>query len=98
LPNSLDWKDGGWAADVRADSEVVHAAAVVERAFGELAAQRGDDGLLRFQAIRIGYFCVDAGGLAGGEGKGEGEGEGEGQAGVVLNQIVTLREDAGKSK
>lgn len=88
-PNSLDWKEGGWTADLNPDSEVVHGDAVVERGLGELRKRHAgkpegaSDDLVRFQAVRTGYFCIDP--------------ESEG-GNVVLNQIVTLKEDTGKAR
>jgi glutaminyl-tRNA synthetase len=92
-PNTLDWKSGGYADHLNASSEVVFENAVIEPGFGGLAAKKKKDGdaesggasddIVRFQAVRTGYFAVDTGSA---EGK------------LVLNQIVTLKEDAGKGK
>ncbi|KAF2842618.1 glutaminyl-tRNA synthetase [Patellaria atrata CBS 101060] len=87
-PNALDWKEGGWASDINPDSEIVLPNARIEQVFEKLSADReeqikgGSDNLLRFQAIRTGYFCVDL----------------DTSNGMVLNQIVSLKEDAGKGK
>lgn len=88
-PNSLDWKNGGYAESLNPDSEVIFKDALIEPAFGELRKGHaahpslGSDDIVRFQAVRTGYFAIDP---VGEEGK------------VVLNQIVTLKEDAGKGK
>ncbi|KAF2456275.1 tRNA synthetases class I, catalytic domain-containing protein [Lineolata rhizophorae] len=88
-PNALDWKEGGWADDLNPDSEVVHREAVVEPGIDLLMKGHAkhpnlaSDDLVRFQAVRTGYFCIDP----------------ESEEGVpVLNQIVTLKEDSGKAK
>ncbi|KAF2091273.1 glutaminyl-tRNA synthetase [Saccharata proteae CBS 121410] len=97
-PNALDWKEGGYAESLNPESEVVWKEAVVEQELGGLMeaakGKKGDgeegkegeklvmeDGVVRFQAMRTGYFCVD--------------GERDGDR-VVLNQIVTLKEDKDK--
>lgn len=89
-PNELDWKDGGYAEHLNPESEVVFSEAVIEPAFAELVGTREEklrsassDDIVRFQAVRTGYFCVDL--------------ESEGKR-IVLNQIVSLKEDAGKGK
>ena len=86
-PNSLDWKTGGWADDLRPDSEIVYEKAVIERGLRDLIKETSldlsgsSDALVRFQALRTAYFCVD---IESTEDK------------IVLNQIVSLREDKGK--
>lgn len=87
-PNALDWKAGGYADDLNPASEVIHSHAVVEQGLDVLTATHGtspadgaSDDIVRFQAMRTGYFCIDP--------------EREGGA-VVLNQIVTLKEDKDK--
>ncbi|KAF2742311.1 glutaminyl-tRNA synthetase [Sporormia fimetaria CBS 119925] len=86
-PNTLDWKTGGWADDLRDDSEIVYPNAVIERGLKELIKERSlnpsdsSDNMVRFQALRVAYFCVDVEST-----------EDE----IVLNQIVSLREDKGK--
>lgn len=93
-PNSLDWKAGGYAGALNPQSEVVFKNAVIEPGFRELSKLEGGKGrlvpesgasdkLVRFQAVRTSYFCVDAM-CADRE--------------VVLNQIVSLKEDSGKGK
>lgn len=84
---SLDWKTGGWANDLNPDSEIIHSKAVVERGIQDLIKQNSlnpsgsSDALVRFQALRTAYFCVDI------ESK---------EDNIVLNQIVSLREDKNK--
>jgi glutaminyl-tRNA synthetase len=86
-PNSLDWKTGGWADDLRPDSEIVYSNAVIERGLKDLVKERSlspsgsSDALVRFQALRVAYFCVDVDST---------------EDNIVLNQIVSLREDKGK--
>jgi len=86
-PNTLDWKTGGWADDLNRESEVVFEHAVIERGLRDLIKERtlnpsgSSDELVRFQALRTAYFCVD---VESTEDK------------VVLNQIVSLREDKAK--
>jgi glutaminyl-tRNA synthetase len=88
-PNDLDWKNGGYIDSVNPNSEVVFADARVEPAFKAICEEHSikpdlsSDDLVRFQAVRTGYFAVDPEIR---EGK------------VVLNQIVSLKEDAGKAK
>ncbi|KAH7385328.1 tRNA synthetases class I, catalytic domain-containing protein [Phaeosphaeria sp. MPI-PUGE-AT-0046c] len=84
---SLDWKTGGWANDLNPDSEIIHSKAVVERGIQDLIKQNSlnpsgsSDALVRFQALRTAYFCVDIEST---------------EDNIVLNQIVTLREDKNK--
>ncbi|KAI8941684.1 hypothetical protein NX059_002894 [Plenodomus lindquistii] len=86
-PNTLDWKTGGWADDLRPDSEIIYENAVIERGIKDLIKETSlnlsgsSDALIRFQALRTAYFCVD---IDSTEDK------------IVLNQIVSLREDKGK--
>lgn len=104
-PNSLDWSGGGYFEDLNPDSEVSYTGAVVERAIGELVEKHkvtpgvtsevaadgssehkldktnASDDLVRFQAVRTAYFCVD-------RDKEDGK--------LVLNQIVSLKEDKSK--
>ncbi|KAF2261299.1 glutaminyl-tRNA synthetase [Lojkania enalia] len=87
-PNTLDWKTGGWADDLNPNSEVVFENALIERGLKDLLKDRSlhptgsSDDLVRFQALRTAYFCVDV--VDSTEDK------------IVLNQIVTLREDKAK--
>ncbi|KAF9730864.1 hypothetical protein PMIN06_005075 [Paraphaeosphaeria minitans] len=86
-PNALDWKTGGWADDLNPDSEVIFKNAVIEAGIKGLLKEHtlnpsgSSDDLIRFQALRTAYFCVDVDST---EDK------------IVLNQIVTLREDKAK--
>lgn len=86
-PNTLDWKTGGWAEDLRPDSEIIYKKAVIEKGLKDLIKETSldlsgsSDALIRFQALRTAYFCVD---IDSTEDK------------IVLNQIVSLREDKGK--
>jgi glutaminyl-tRNA synthetase len=88
-PNALDWKTGGFADDLNPESEINWPNAIIEPAFDVLRKDHAEkpsassDDLVRFQAIRTGYFCIDPD---------------EENGKVVLNQIVTLKEDAGKGK
>lgn len=86
-PNTLDWKTGGWADDLRPNSEIIYDNAVIESGLKDLIKETSldlsgsSDALIRFQALRTAYFCVD---IESTEEK------------IVLNQIVSLREDKGK--
>jgi glutaminyl-tRNA synthetase len=86
-PNALDWKTGGWADDLNPESEVVFANAVIESGLKDLINEHtlnpsgSSDDIVRFQALRTAYFCVDVEST---------------QDKIVLNQIVSLREDKAK--
>jgi glutaminyl-tRNA synthetase len=86
-PNALDWKTGGWADDLNPNSEIIFDHAVIERGLRDLIKEHtlnpsgSSDDLVRFQALRTAYFCVD---VESTEDK------------IVLNQIVSLREDKAK--
>lgn len=86
-PNALDWKNGGWADDLNPESEVVYEHAVIEKGLKDLIKEHtlnpsgSSDDLVRFQALRTAYFCLDVDST---EDK------------IVLNQIVSLREDKAK--
>jgi len=89
-PNGLDWKTGGYADSLNPNSEIILEHALIEPGFKELkkgssiAPDSGaSDELVRFQAVRTAYFCVDP--------------ESTNDK-IVLNQIVSLKEDAGKGK
>ncbi|KAF2430198.1 glutaminyl-tRNA synthetase [Tothia fuscella] len=90
-PNSLDWKSGGYADALNPKSEVIFEKALIEPGFKELGKEKegvvpesgASDDLVRFQAVRTGYFSVDTESTA---------------EGLVLNQIVSLKEDSGKGK
>ena len=86
-PNALDWKTGGWADDLNPESELIFENAVIEKGIRDLLQKHtlnpagSSDDLIRFQALRTAYFCVDVDST---EDK------------IVLNQIVSLREDKAK--
>lgn len=86
-PNALDWKSGSWADDLDPNSEIIFEHAVIERGLKDLIKEHtlnpsgSSDDLIRFQALRTAYFCVD---VESTEDK------------IVLNQIVSLREDKSK--
>ncbi|KAF2502380.1 glutaminyl-tRNA synthetase [Lophium mytilinum] len=86
-PNTLDWKEGGWADDLNPNSEITFKNAVIEKGLIDLVKlhsvhpSRASDDLVRFQALRTGYFCIDP------------EKEHDN---IILNQIVSLREDKSK--
>jgi glutaminyl-tRNA synthetase len=90
-PNGLDWKNGGYVDALNPNSEVIFKDALIEPGFKELGKEKGNvvpvsgasDDLVRFQAVRTGYFCVDTESSEGA---------------LVLNQIVSLKEDSGKGK
>jgi glutaminyl-tRNA synthetase len=89
-PNGLDWKYGGYAEVLNPESEIIYPNALVEPGFkalekkGGVAPESGaSDELVRFQAVRTAYFCIDT------------ESTDEN---IVLNQIVSLKEDSGKGK
>ncbi|KIW00091.1 glutamine-tRNA ligase [Verruconis gallopava] len=92
-PNTLDWKSGGYADSLNPNSEVEFSNAIIEPAFKELISKKengvsptsgASDDIVRFQAVRTAYFAVDPV-----------ESEADG---VILNQIVTLKEDSKKGK
>ncbi|KAK4112640.1 glutaminyl-tRNA synthetase [Canariomyces notabilis] len=87
--------EGGYLNDINPDSEVVYPNAMIESGFDEVKARApwpeaaGEDKLgkggpesVRFQAMRVAYFCVDSDST---EDK------------IVLNRIVSLKEDKEKS-
>ncbi|KAI0131887.1 glutaminyl-tRNA synthetase-like protein [Xylariales sp. AK1849] len=86
---------GGFLSDINPDSEVVYANALIESGFeevkrrapwpeaaGESELGKGGPESIRFQGMRVAYFAVDSDST---EDK------------VVLNRIVSLKEDAGKN-
>jgi len=89
-----DAVEPSFLADIREDSLKVYPNAMLEIGFNEIDQRRpwpqeageakkencGPESV-RFQAMRLGYFCMD---------KDSNEGK------VVLNRIVSLKEDAGK--
>lgn len=92
-PNELDWKNGGYYDNVNPESEVVYHNAMVECGFHHV--QEGapwpkeegeahgtvDKSSVRFQGLRTAFFAEDK--------------ESTPEK-VILNRIVSLREDAGK--
>ncbi|USP75657.1 putative glutamine--tRNA ligase [Curvularia clavata] len=86
-PNTLDWKTGGWADDLNPNSEIIYKNAFIEKGIRNLISETSldlsgsSDALVRFQALRTAYFCVDIDST---------------ENDIVLNQIVSLREDKGK--
>lgn len=90
----------GYLADLAEESESVLLNAVIESNFNEIVdkspmnleipnsqfniKELEGPNTIRFQALREGYFCVDK------DSKGVGENE------LILNRIVTLKEDANK--
>lgn len=98
-PNGLDWKTGGWAKDLNPNSLVEFPNARIEKSVEALIAAPSSvpqtpattdgkiaavtDSIIRFQAVRTAYFCADPEKV---DGK------------LVFNQIVALKEDAGKGK
>ncbi|KAL9078227.1 MAG: hypothetical protein Q9157_002845 [Trypethelium eluteriae] len=95
-PNALDWENGGYYDSVNPESEVIYPNALIECGFDEIRkrapwpAEAGEAQIegtaaapytIRFQGLRTGYFCVDVDST---------------DAKVVLNRIVTLKEDEGK--
>ncbi|KAL9095177.1 MAG: hypothetical protein Q9165_002433 [Trypethelium subeluteriae] len=95
-PNALDWENGGYYDSLNPESEVIYPNALIESGFDEIRrrapwpAEAGETKIegtappphtIRFQGLRTGYFCVDVD---------------SSDAKVVLNRIVTLKEDEGK--
>lgn len=94
-PNELDWKNGGYFDDLNPNSLVVYSNAMIECGFEyvkkhapwpkeEGEAMEGvevDNSSVRFQGLRTAFFCLD---------KDAKEGK------VILNRIVSLKEDGGK--
>ncbi|KAJ9629387.1 Glutaminyl-tRNA synthetase [Taxawa tesnikishii (nom. ined.)] len=92
-PNELDWKNGGYFDDINPDSEIVYKDAMVECGFEEVRRRapwpkeegeaEGTSGnySVRFQGLRTAFFALDKEAT---EDK------------VILNRIVSLKEDTGK--
>jgi glutaminyl-tRNA synthetase len=92
-PNELDWKTGGYYDNLNPDSEVIFCNAMLECGFREVqqrapwpktegeTAANADPSSVRFQGLRTAYFAEDSDSTT---------------DKVVLNRIVTLKEDAGK--
>ncbi|KAL1305474.1 hypothetical protein AAFC00_002350 [Neodothiora populina] len=92
-PNELDWKNGGYYDNINPDSEIIYSNAKIEAGFeavrknapwpkeeGEAEGNVGPEAV-RFQGLRTAYFCMDRDSNA---------------DKVVLNRIVSLKEDTGK--
>ncbi|KAI7512374.1 glutaminyl-tRNA synthetase [Hortaea werneckii] len=95
-PNELDWKTGGYASDLNPNSLVTFPNALLEPGWdfvrinapwpkeeGEAREGGADESSVRFQGLRTGFFALDK------EARTE-----EGK--VLLNRIVSLKEDTGK--
>ncbi|KAF2159581.1 hypothetical protein M409DRAFT_29900 [Zasmidium cellare ATCC 36951] len=92
-PNELDWKNGGYYDNVNPESEIIYKDAMVECGFREIqerapwpkeegeANGTADKSSVRFQGLRTAFFAEDADSTA---------------DKVVLNRIVSLKEDTGK--
>lgn len=92
-PNELDWKKGGYYDNINPDSEVIYKNALIECGFeaikkgapwpkeeGEAEGNVGPESI-RFQGLRTAFFCVDKDST---------------DEKIVLNRIVSLKEDTGK--
>nr|POE97772.1 glutamine--trna ligase, cytoplasmic [Quercus suber] len=92
-PNKLNWKDGSYYDDLNPDSLVTYSNAMLECGFeyvrdnapwpkeeGEAMGTK-DNSSVRFQAQRVAYFALDKDATA---------------DKVILNRIVSLKEDSGK--
>ncbi|ORY70407.1 glutaminyl-tRNA synthetase [Pseudomassariella vexata] len=90
-----DNADGGFLNDINPDSEIIYPNAMIETGFdevkrrapwpeaaGESELGRGGPESIRFQGMRVAYFAVDSDST---------------DSKVVLNKIVSLKEDAGKN-
>ncbi|KAK5121670.1 hypothetical protein LTR85_004842 [Meristemomyces frigidus] len=93
-PNELDWKNGGYFDDLNPDSLVTYPNAMIECGFnyirenapwpkeeGEADVKVADKSSVRFQGLRTAFFALDADST---------------EERVVLNRIVSLKEDTGK--
>lgn len=92
-PNELDWKTGGYYDDINPESEVIYPNALIECGFEEIRRRapwpkeegeaEGTVGnySVRFQGLRTGYFALDRDAT---------------DDKIVLNRIVSLKEDSGK--
>ncbi|KAG7142208.1 Glutamine--tRNA ligase protein virJ like [Verticillium longisporum] len=87
--------EGGFLNDINPDSEVIYPEAMIESGFdevrrrapwpeaaGESELGKGGPESVRFQAMRIAYFAMDSDST---------------DDKIVLNRIVSLKEDAGKN-
>ncbi|KAF2752863.1 glutaminyl-tRNA synthetase [Pseudovirgaria hyperparasitica] len=88
----LDWSEGGYVDKINPNSELIFSNAFIEQGFSSLGKQdrpvsenpdAGSDDIIRFQGMRVGYFCIDP--------------EKEGDK-IVLNQIVPLKESKPKDE
>ncbi|KAF3014723.1 Glutaminyl-tRNA synthetase [Neopestalotiopsis sp. 37M] len=90
-----DDAEGGFLNDINPDSEIVYPDALIESGFDEVKARapwpeaageselgKGGPESVRFQGMRVAYFAVDSDST---------------DDKIVLNKIVSLKEDAGKS-
>ncbi|KAF2207752.1 hypothetical protein CERZMDRAFT_71270 [Cercospora zeae-maydis SCOH1-5] len=94
-PNELDWKNGGYYDDVNPESEVVYKNALVEVGFREIqqrapwpktdgeTSSNADKSSVRFQGLRTAFFAED---------------QDSTPEHVVLNRIVSLKEDTAKKE
>lgn len=88
----------GFLADINSDSEIIVKNALIEKSFNDIKSmspmniknpnskfhidETGGKETVRFQALRLGYFCMDK--------------ESE-ENKLILNRIVTLKEDSSKN-
>ncbi|KAH8681675.1 glutaminyl-tRNA synthetase [Xylariales sp. PMI_506] len=90
-----DSAEGGFLNDINPESEIIYPKAMIESGFdevkrrapwpeaaGESELGKGGPESIRFQGMRVAYFCVDSDST---------------DDKIVLNKIVSLKEDAGKS-
>ena len=92
-PNELDWKNGGYHNDLNPESLVTYPNAMIECGFNHIrenapwpkeegeARGTADKSSVRFQGLRTAFFCLDAEAS---------------EERVILNRIVSLKEDTGK--
>ncbi|KAK9494843.1 tRNA synthetases class I, catalytic domain-containing protein [Lipomyces doorenjongii] len=86
LSESPESNPDGFIADINPNSLDLYKDAVIEVGFDDFRRKNVKEGAgpesMRFQALRVGYFCIDRETT---------------EDSVILNRIVTLKEDAGKS-
>ncbi|KAK9385215.1 tRNA synthetases class I, catalytic domain-containing protein [Lipomyces mesembrius] len=86
LSESPESNPDGFIADINPNSLDLYKDAVIEVGFDDFRKTNVKEGggpeNMRFQALRVGYFCIDRETT---------------EDSVILNRIVTLKEDAGKS-
>lgn len=92
-PNELDWKTGGYYDNINPDSEIIYPDTLIECGFHEIKKRapwpkeegeaEGTAGnySVRFQGLRTAFFALDKEAT---------------DDKVILNRIVSLKEDAGK--